>query len=110
MSSWGDAKIFFCILFITCCCTVTVAQIVMDCCLSVRNQTVDKRAIVDHHHQITGQGCSLDAMILMTRRKIKLCVPADEPWVLDVVKHVEDKKKRCMKTKKARGCKDMTRV
>ncbi|XP_070821000.1 C-C motif chemokine 19-like [Chaetodon trifascialis] len=97
MAPWGDAKLFFCILFITCCCTVTLGQMTMDCCLTVKNKTVEKAAIADHRRQISGQGCSLDAMILVTRRGIKLCVPADEPWVHDVVKHVDSVKRHCQK-------------
>ncbi|KAG8011724.1 hypothetical protein GBF38_004024, partial [Nibea albiflora] len=90
---------------------VTVTQRVMDCCLTVKNQTIDKSALVDYHRQTSGQGCSVDAMILVTRRKINLCVPADELWVVNVVKKVDEKKERCKNSKyRGRGCKDMKRA
>ncbi|XP_076587235.1 C-C motif chemokine 19a.1 [Chaetodon auriga] len=97
MAQWGDAKLFFCILFITCCCTVTLGQMTMDCCLSVTNKTIEKVVIANYRRQISGQGCDRDAMILVTRRGMKLCAPAEEPWVRDVVKHVDSLKRRCQK-------------
>ncbi|KAL6114884.1 ccl19 [Pungitius sinensis] len=95
MTSLGDAKLFFCILFVTYCCTVTFSQIPMDCCLEVRNEIIDKRRVVDYFQQISGQGCAIDAMILVTRRDKKLCVPSDQPWVREVVQHVVGLKKHC---------------
>ncbi|XP_041793073.1 C-C motif chemokine 19-like [Chelmon rostratus] len=104
MAQWGDAKLFLCILFFTCC-TVTLAQMPMDCCLAVKNKTIDKYAIADYGRQINGQGCSLDATILVTRRDKKLCVPADELWVHEVVRHVDSLKRHCKKNKyKGRRC------
>ncbi|KAA8578809.1 hypothetical protein FQN60_017925 [Etheostoma spectabile] len=94
MAPWGDAKFFFCILFITCC-TVTLAQIPMDCCLSVSHKTIDKSRVADYRRQISGRGCSIDAMIFVTRRGMKLCVSADKPWIQEVVKHG----KRCLGVK-----------
>ncbi|KAM9360344.1 C-C motif chemokine 19-like [Symphorus nematophorus] len=99
MAPWGDAKLFFCILFVTCCCMVTLAEIPMDCCLMVKNKTIPHVAVVDHFRQIAGQGCSVDAMILVSRQDIKLCVPADEPWVQEVVKHVDGRKRHCKRAK-----------
>ncbi|XP_031161785.1 C-C motif chemokine 19a.1 [Sander lucioperca] len=98
MAPWGDAKLFFCILFITCCCcTVTLAQIPMDCCLSVSDRPFEKARVVDYRRQISGHGCSIDAMIFVTRRSKKLCVPADKQWIQEVVKHVDTLKKICKK-------------
>ncbi|XP_044052605.1 C-C motif chemokine 19a.1 [Siniperca chuatsi] len=95
MAPWGDAKLFFCILFIIYCCTATLAQIPMDCCLTVKNKTIEKTVLADYHQQIKGQGCSLSAMILVTRRGRRLCVPDNEPWIQEVVKHVDILKKYC---------------
>ncbi|XP_010778765.1 C-C motif chemokine 19-like [Notothenia coriiceps] len=98
MAPGGDTKLFFCILFITCCCcTVTFAQIPMDCCLSVNPKAIDNRIVVDYRQQISGHGCSINAMILVTRAGRKLCVPVDEPWVQRVVKHVKVLRKFCKK-------------
>uniref|UniRef100_A0A3Q3WUK9 Chemokine interleukin-8-like domain-containing protein n=1 Tax=Mola mola TaxID=94237 RepID=A0A3Q3WUK9_MOLML len=98
MTRWGDAKLFLCILFITCCCTLTLAQIPMDCCLKVKNKIVEKHLVADYHRQISGQGCPRDAMILVTRRNMRLCVPGDELWVEEVLKHVDWLKNHCKKT------------
>ncbi|XP_034397715.1 C-C motif chemokine 19-like [Cyclopterus lumpus] len=95
MASMGPAELFFCILFITCCCTV--AQVPTDCCLSVRNKPVRRIMVVDYRRQIGGHGCSIDATILLTRRGKKLCVPADQPWVTAVARHVDALKERCRK-------------
>nr|XP_020450731.1 C-C motif chemokine 19-like [Monopterus albus] len=95
MAPCGDAKLFFCILFITCCCTVTLAQIPMDCCLTVKNKEVAKALVADYRQQISGQGCAIDATILVTRNGRTLCVPADELWVQKLTIHVEKLKKLC---------------
>ncbi|XP_035514551.1 C-C motif chemokine 19a.1 [Morone saxatilis] len=104
MALWGDAKLFFCILFITCYCTVTLAQIPMDCCFQVKDKPIEKKLIVDYHQQISGQGCPINAMILVTRRDMKLCVPSGVQWVQDVKNHVDSLRIRCRKNNKARGC------
>ncbi|XP_034452111.1 C-C motif chemokine 19-like [Hippoglossus hippoglossus] len=97
MAPWGDSKLFscFCILVITCYCTVTVAQIPMDCCLSVKNKMIERRRIVDYSLQTSGHGCSIDATILLTIRGRRLCVPTNEPWVQTVMSHVDRQKARC---------------
>ncbi|XP_068576948.1 monocyte chemotactic protein 1B-like [Cebidichthys violaceus] len=111
MALWGDTKLFFCLLFITCCCTVTLAQIPMDCCLSVVNKTVHKQRIIDYRQQIRGQGCSIDAMILLTRGGKTLCVTAGEPWIQDVVRHVDALGKYCKKHNyKPKRCDKVKRV
>ncbi|XP_042371722.1 C-C motif chemokine 21-like [Plectropomus leopardus] len=69
----------------------------MDCCLSVANKTIDKPKVADYRRQISGQGCSIDAMIFVTRFDRKLCAPADELWVEELVKHVDSLKKYCKK-------------
>ncbi|XP_068455037.1 C-C motif chemokine 3-like [Clinocottus analis] len=89
MASTGHAKLFFCILFITCCCTASAAQTQKVCCFSVRNQRVPRRTIADYERQISGHGCSIDAIILLTSHGRKICVPADEPWVQNVMKYVD---------------------
>ncbi|XP_054466996.1 C-C motif chemokine 19-like [Anoplopoma fimbria] len=106
MASWGEAKLFFCLLFITCCCTMTSAEVPRDCCLSVKNKEVKKILVVDYSRQISGGGCSIDATVLVTRGGRKLCVPADESWIQAVMKHVDHLKKRCKSVQyKGQHCK-----
>ncbi|XP_005808852.1 C-C motif chemokine 3-like [Xiphophorus maculatus] len=96
MTPFGDAKLFFCIVFIICCSTVTEAQVPVDCCLLVANKPISKKLIADYREQ--NQGCSIDATILVTRRGLKLCAPTkEEKWVEDVMTHVDHLKKKCKK-------------
>ncbi|XP_037338301.2 C-C motif chemokine 19-like [Pungitius pungitius] len=95
MTSLGGAKLFFCILFVTYCCTVTFSQIPSDCCLEVGNNFINKQNVVDYFHQISGHGCAIDATILVNRQDRKFCFPSDQPWVHEVVKHVVALKKHC---------------
>ncbi|XP_047236639.1 eotaxin-like [Girardinichthys multiradiatus] len=96
MAPWGDSKLFFCILFIIGFSTVTVAQVIRDCCLSVTNKQIDKRFVVDYSEQ--ARGCSVHATVLVTRLGKKLCAPPkQQQWVQNVIKHVDHLKQRCKK-------------
>ncbi|XP_040899092.1 C-C motif chemokine 3-like [Toxotes jaculatrix] len=110
MAPRGDAKLFFCSLLITCYCSVTMAQMAMDCCLTVANKTIEKQFIADYYQQTSGRGCSIDATILVTRRERTLCAPPGEFWVQEVVKHVENLKKACKKNRKLIRCKGMKKL
>lgn len=46
-----------------CVCLFSVCQpqMVIDCCLSVKNKTITKHIITDYHQQSAGQGCSIEA-------------------------------------------------
>lgn len=63
----------------------------------MKNKEVAKAAIVDYSVQLRGQGCSIDAMLLLTRNHRSLCVPPAEPWVKNIVRHVDHLKKFCRK-------------
>ncbi|XP_047446921.1 C-C motif chemokine 19-like [Mugil cephalus] len=104
MASWCDVKLFLCILVVTCYCTVTLAQMPTDCCLSIKNKEVAAAHIGDYRYQPSGHGCSVEAMILVTRRGRTLCVPNQEPWVLKVKAHVNNLKKFCKTSSKSRRC------
>ncbi|XP_074527041.1 C-C motif chemokine 19a.1 [Halichoeres trimaculatus] len=109
MAQW--AQLIFCCLFISCC-TVTQAEVLVDCCLSVHTgNAIPKVAVADYHKQISGQGCSVDATILETRNGHKLCAPSDQVWVQEVEKHVDHLKKFCKKTNyKGKRCYGVKRV
>ncbi|XP_047455640.1 monocyte chemotactic protein 1B-like [Mugil cephalus] len=95
MASWCDVKLFLCILVVTCCCTETQAQMPSDCCLTVTNKTIAAQLIADYYHQPSGRGCSVEAIIFVTRRERKLCVQPQESWVEDVKVHVDKLRKFC---------------
>ncbi|XP_058491526.1 C-C motif chemokine 19-like [Solea solea] len=98
MSVCGNMKVFICccIIFIMSCCTLSWAQVPVDCCLSVKNKTIPGHMIVSHRRQFSGQGCAIDATILVTRRGRNLCVPAHEPWVKQLIARV-DQRNSCTK-------------
>uniref|UniRef100_A0A1A7WIH1 Chemokine CCL-C5a n=1 Tax=Iconisemion striatum TaxID=60296 RepID=A0A1A7WIH1_9TELE len=94
MAPWGDTKIILCIfIFITFCCSMSLTQMPIDCCLSTKNKTINKKLVADYQDQ--AKGCSVPAMILVTRRGKKLCIPPNELWLQDVMKHVNHLKKFC---------------
>ncbi|KAF3695336.1 C-C motif chemokine 19 Epstein-Barr virus-induced molecule 1 ligand chemokine [Channa argus] len=97
MAVRGDAKIFFCVLLIAGFCTVSFAQKLIDCCLTVMDKPVAKGLIVDYREQISGMGCAIDATILVTRRNRQLCAPAKGQWVVRLKNHVVQQKKECKK-------------
>ncbi|KAG7214337.1 hypothetical protein INR49_023154, partial [Caranx melampygus] len=142
MAPWGDTKLVFCILFITCCCTghlrktlissesrqprvdeestsseeepetpahlrgtsATMAQIAIDCCLSVKDKAVNKFAFVDYSQQVGGMGCAIDATVLVGKLGKSLCVPPNAAWVQDVVKHVNHLRKVCKTNPQKKRC------
>ncbi|XP_071400560.1 monocyte chemotactic protein 1B-like [Centroberyx affinis] len=105
MAPWCDAKLFFCILFFSWCCTVTVAEIPRDCCLMVGDVPVDKKFVINYQRQISGQGCSLDAVIFETRKGRHICAAANSQWVGKLMTHVNKLKKHCEKMKyKGKRC------
>ncbi|XP_044187962.1 eotaxin-like [Thunnus albacares] len=95
MAPWGNAKLFFCILLVTCYCAVTLAEVAVDCCYEVSDKEVEKRAVADYRRQVGGQGCPIDAVILLTRHERKLCVSPNQPWIKGMMKHVDHLKKFC---------------
>ncbi|XP_020793997.1 C-C motif chemokine 19a.1 [Boleophthalmus pectinirostris] len=86
------------VLTVCCCCSVAVGQIAMDCCLQVRSKEVPKAAVVDYWVQVAGQGCAIDAVILVTREGRSLCVPPSQPKLNQILSHVEKLRKHCKKT------------
>uniref|UniRef100_A0A1A8FBF2 C-C motif chemokine n=2 Tax=Nothobranchius korthausae TaxID=1143690 RepID=A0A1A8FBF2_9TELE len=96
MALWSEPKIFLCsFIFVTFCCSLSVSQMPIDCCLSTKNKRIDKKLVADYREQ--AKGCSLPAMILVTRRGRELCTPPNEPWLQEVMKHVDHLKKLCKK-------------
>ncbi|XP_029960895.1 C-C motif chemokine 19-like [Salarias fasciatus] len=90
-----DTKIFLSILLLSCCHCMVVRAQMSDCCLTVKNKPIPASRVVDYHHQIKGQGCSIDATILVTRHGRKLCVPLNENWVSLVKTQVIQLKTHC---------------
>ncbi|XP_062273445.1 monocyte chemotactic protein 1B-like isoform X2 [Scomber scombrus] len=110
MAPWGDGKLLFCVLFLTCC-IETSAHMPTDCCVSTGRPTIVKQSVVDYRRLFKGQGCPIDAVMFVTRNGKKLCSVTDLPGLSDVMKHVDNLKKRCKDgTYKPRRCFGVNRV
>uniref|UniRef100_UPI003AADD37A C-C motif chemokine 19a.1 n=1 Tax=Centroberyx gerrardi TaxID=166262 RepID=UPI003AADD37A len=84
---------------------VTVAQIPSDCCLRVGDVPVEKKWVINYQRQISGQGCSLDAVVFETRRGVRICAPTNSEWVTNLITHVDKLKTQCQKMKyKGKRC------
>nr|XP_057926041.1 C-C motif chemokine 19a.1 [Doryrhamphus excisus] len=88
-------KLFLSILFLLHCCTVCVCQLPVSCCLSASSSCLPRRAVVDYRLQVAGQGCHIDAVILVSKRGLKLCVAGDAPKLEEVMKHVDGLRETC---------------
>ncbi|XP_054629819.1 C-C motif chemokine 19a.1 [Dunckerocampus dactyliophorus] len=90
-----DTKLLLSILVLFCCCTVCACQLPVSCCLSASNTCLPPRAVVDYRLQAAGHGCRIDAVVLVSRRGLRLCVASDAPKVEEVMKHVDHLKETC---------------
>ncbi|XP_026044704.1 C-C motif chemokine 19-like [Astatotilapia calliptera] len=97
MAPRGDGRLFLSILFIACYCTVTLAQVPVDCCLSVAKKPIGKGFVANYHHQVQGQGCAIDATIFLSRGGRTMCAPVNEKWVEGLKRHVDQLRKFCKK-------------
>ncbi|KAF7642832.1 hypothetical protein LDENG_00250030 [Lucifuga dentata] len=95
MAVWPDTTLFLSILFLSCCCTGILAQIPVNCCLEVKEAPIPQRIAIDYHQQISGHGCSIDAIIFVTRKGKNLCAPVNKEWVCRLMRHVDNIKERC---------------
>ncbi|XP_053180942.1 C-C motif chemokine 19-like isoform X3 [Scomber japonicus] len=110
MAWCGDGKLLFCVLFLSCC-IATLAERPMMCCTGVSRTTIERLSVADYHLQVKGHGCSIDAVIFVTRRGKELCVATDSPGLSDVMRHVDYLKKFCKeKNYRHRRCFGVKRV
>ncbi|KAJ8005604.1 hypothetical protein DPEC_G00119660 [Dallia pectoralis] len=98
MTTMGSVTFLLCVLCL-CCYQVTQGQMAMDCCLSVNNREIPRHLIKDYNIQVKGQGCSLDAVIFITKRDLKLCAPHDSDWVVRQTNHIDDCREKKSKSK-----------
>ncbi|XP_048858867.1 C-C motif chemokine 19-like [Brienomyrus brachyistius] len=76
-------------------CMVTQADLANDCCLSVGKKEIAFSFLTGYEIQDKGKGCAIDAVVLITRRGFKLCVPATEEWVKKLTAKIDKETKRC---------------
>ncbi|KAK7912733.1 hypothetical protein WMY93_012944 [Mugilogobius chulae] len=79
------------------CGTGVAGQVAVDCCLQVKSKDVPKRAVVDYSVQVAGQGCAIDALILVTRQRRTLCLPLSQTRLEHFSRHVAELKEHCAK-------------
>ncbi|XP_026096446.1 C-C motif chemokine 19-like [Carassius auratus] len=72
-----------------------------DCCLSVSHKPIPKRVLLTHRKQFKVDGCSLDAVVFVTRKGLNLCAPpaAEEHWVKEAIKFLDTRLKKCKEEK-----------
>ncbi|KAK9975200.1 hypothetical protein ABG768_023253 [Culter alburnus] len=77
------------------------ADLALDCCLTVSHKVIPKQILLTYRKQIKGDGCSLDAVIFMTRKFRYLCAPpvTEEQWVKENIKFLDTRLKKCKETK-----------
>nr|AVH76855.1 CCL19-like protein [Plecoglossus altivelis] len=104
-------NVLFCVILL-CCLTVTQGQMLKDCCLKASSKAIPGHLVRSYQHQHRGQGCSLDAVIFVTKKSRFLCAPPDLPWVEDLIKHVDLLTKKCQSSnfqgKRCKGMKPQT--
>uniref|UniRef100_A0A3Q4HXR7 C-C motif chemokine 19-like n=1 Tax=Neolamprologus brichardi TaxID=32507 RepID=A0A3Q4HXR7_NEOBR len=76
---------------------LTLAQVPVDCCLSVATRPIEKRLVANYRHQVQGQGCAIDATIFLSRGGRTMCAPVNEKWVEDLKRHVDQLRTYCKK-------------
>ncbi|CAK6970026.1 monocyte chemotactic protein 1B-like [Scomber scombrus] len=91
MAPWGDGKLLFCVLFLTCC-IATLAQIPVDRNFKKKKE-MEKHVVVDYRRQVKGQSCSVGSAFFVTRHGKTLCSAAN--LLNGVMKRVDDVKKLC---------------
>ncbi|XP_072288836.1 C-C motif chemokine 19-like [Eucyclogobius newberryi] len=85
--------------------SVVVGQIPLDCCLQVTNRPVPKGLLVDYSVQVAGQGCDIDAVVLVTRQQRTVCIPPSYSKLHQILEHVDKLKLHCQKKNyKGRRC------
>uniref|UniRef100_A0A3Q4HKD6 C-C motif chemokine 19-like n=1 Tax=Neolamprologus brichardi TaxID=32507 RepID=A0A3Q4HKD6_NEOBR len=89
--------VFFCLTRCNFLHHVTLAQVPVDCCLSVATRPIEKRLVANYRHQVQGQGCAIDATIFLSRGGRTMCAPVNEKWVEDLKRHVDQLRTYCKK-------------
>ncbi|OCT98933.1 C-C motif chemokine 19 [Xenopus laevis] len=64
----------------------------MDCCLKTINKPIPWQNVKRYIRQDESSGCSINAVVLITRRNIQLCIPPHEPWVQTILARIDRKK------------------
>ncbi|XP_053304749.1 C-C motif chemokine 19-like [Spea bombifrons] len=65
-----------------------------DCCLRVKNKVIPRQNVKHFFLQDESSGCSIKAVVLVTRRNRHLCVPHHVEWVKNIMEDVQRRRAR----------------
>nr|BDV32435.1 C-C motif chemokine ligand 19.L [Xenopus laevis] len=86
------------LVFLLIACAWTLTQVSganinpMDCCLRTNSKQIPWQNVKRYIVQDESSGCSINAIVLVTRRNIHLCAPPREPWVQTMIARFDRKK------------------
>ncbi|MEE6457748.1 hypothetical protein FKM82_000013 [Ascaphus truei] len=64
-----------------------------DCCLQVSYTKIPYNKVERYIEQSPSNGCYIEAVVFVTHRKKFLCAPPNEPWVKQLIKRLDKKRK-----------------
>ncbi|XP_073467658.1 C-C motif chemokine 19-like [Aquarana catesbeiana] len=75
--------------------TQGTANMVVDCCLQTSTKRIPYNIVIRYEIQTPEKGCRQKAVVFFTSHKpsMKLCAPLGNPWVVKLMKRLDNKKK-----------------
>ncbi|XP_077334300.1 C-C motif chemokine 19-like [Lithobates pipiens] len=79
--------------------TQGTANMVVDCCLQTSTKRIPPNAVIGYEMQTPEKGCREKAVVFFTFHKpsLRLCAPLGNPWVVKLMKRLDNKKKDLVK-------------
>ncbi|XP_055488059.1 C-C motif chemokine 20-like [Leucoraja erinacea] len=75
---------------------------VNDCCLMTANVPIPIRIVKAYTIQKAGNGCSINAIVFLTKKGKRLCAPPKEKWAIKLMKTLNRKSKKRGKSQQSR--------
>uniref|UniRef100_A0A3B3T2A1 C-C motif chemokine n=1 Tax=Paramormyrops kingsleyae TaxID=1676925 RepID=A0A3B3T2A1_9TELE len=97
---WICVLFSFCMgkLHLLCYYIMTQAGLANDCCLSVGKKEIAFSFLTGYEIQDIAKGCAINAVVLITRKGLKLCVAATDEWVKKVVARIDKETERFLQS------------
>ncbi|XP_040191556.1 C-C motif chemokine 19-like [Rana temporaria] len=79
--------------------TQGAANMVVDCCLQTSPKRIPSNVVTRYEVQTPEKGCRVKAVVFFTTHtpSLKLCAPLGNPWVVKLMKRLDNKKKDLVK-------------
>ncbi|XP_076845944.1 C-C motif chemokine 19a.1 [Brachyhypopomus gauderio] len=71
----------------------------LDCCLKVSHSPIPRGIISNYHEQVKGEGCSINAIVFLTKKGRNLCAPPEDDWAKELKNFLDARQKKCLKNK-----------